>query len=65
MHEFEVGQLTRLTEYLVVQETPHQAAFEMPKLHNDFKQFYTQYDARRGKDFSRAFPQLNDWYSTL
>jgi hypothetical protein len=27
---------------------------------NDFKQFYTQYDQRRGKDFGLAFPELKN-----
>ena len=65
MHEFEVGQLTRLTEYLVVQETPHNEAFEMPKLHNDFKHFYQQYDVRRNKNFETTFPELKDWFNAL
>jgi hypothetical protein len=37
----------------------------MPKLHNDFKLFYGQYDARRGKDFQQSFPNLSQWYQTL
>ena len=65
MHQFEVGQLTRLIEYLQVVETPHSETFEMPKLHNDFKKFYTQYDIRRNHTFAKAFPQLEDWYETL
>ena len=65
MHEFENNQLTRLIEYLDVVETPHSEAFEMPKLLNDFKQFYTQYDERRGKNFAKTFPDLKDWYEQL
>ena len=65
MHQFEIGQLTRLIEYLQVVETPHSEAFEMPKLHNDFKKFYTQYDIRRNHQFPRAFPQLEEWYEAL
>jgi len=37
----------------------------MPKLLNDFKQFYSQYDQRRSKDFATAFPNLKEWYNTL
>ena len=65
MHEFERGQIKRLIEYLQVINTPHNEAFEMPKLHNDFKQFYQQYDVRRNKNFETTFPELNDWYTTL
>ena len=65
MHEFENNQLTRLIEYLDVVEVPHSEAFEMPKLLNDFKQFYTQYDERRGKNFAKTFPDLKDWYEQL
>ena len=46
-------------------KTPHSEAFDMPKLLNDFKHFYTQYDQRRGKDFSAAFPELQEWYDTI
>ena len=65
MHEFERGQIKRLIEYLHTVETPHTEAFEMPKLHNDFKQFYQQYDVRRNKNFETTFPELKDWYITL
>ena len=48
-----------------VVETPHSESFEMPKLHNDFKKFYTQYDLRRNKNFALAFPELEEWYESL
>jgi hypothetical protein len=48
-----------------VVKTPHSDAFEQPKLLNDFKQFYQQYDQRRGKDFVTAFPELKEWYNDL
>jgi organic radical activating enzyme len=65
LHEHEINHLQRLIDYLDVVKTPHSDAFEMPKLLNDFKQFYTQYDQRRSKDFSTAFPNLKDWYNSL
>jgi hypothetical protein len=34
-------------------------------LQRDFKNFYEQYDQRRGKDFRHTFPQLAEWYNTL
>ena len=65
MHDWEQGHMTRLIEYLQVVETPHSESFEMPKLHNDFKKFYQQYDVRRNKNFETTFPELNDWYKKL
>jgi len=65
MHEHELNHLQRLIDYLDVVKTPHSDAFDMPKLHNDFKQFYTQYGQRRNKNFTETFPALADWYNTL
>ena len=65
LHEHEVNHTQRLIDYLDVVKTPHSDTFEMPKLLNDFRQFYSQYDGRRHKNFSAAFPKLTDWYSTL
>ena len=65
MHEHEINHTQRLIEYLDTVKTPHSEAFEMPKLRNDFRQFYTQYDQRRGKDFVATFPQLKEWYESI
>ena len=65
MHEHELNHLRRLIDYLDVVKTPHSEAFDRPKLLNDFRQFYQQYDQRRGKDFKTAFPLLADWYDAL
>jgi len=65
LHEHEWNHVQRLVDYLDVVKTPHSDAFEMPKLLNDFKQFFSQYDQRRGKDFAQAFPALADWYNSL
>ena len=65
MHEHELNHTQRLIDYLDVVKTPHSETFDMPALHNDFKQFYTQYDQRRGKNFITTFPGLKDWYNTL
>jgi hypothetical protein len=64
-HQFEQGQVTRLIEYLQSVETPHSESFDMPKLLNDFKKFYQQYDKRRNKNFQETFPELADWYNNL
>ena len=65
LHEHEINHALRLRDYLATVESPHSEAFEMPKLLNDFKQFYTQYDQRRNKNFTETFPLLADWYNTL
>jgi hypothetical protein len=65
LHEHEVNHTQRLIDYLDVVKTPHSDTFEMPKLLNDFKKFYQQYDQRRGKDFASAFPELTEWYNDL
>ena len=65
MNEHEINHVTRLIEYLDLVTTPHSETFDMPRLHNDFKQFYRQYDQRRGKDFVQTFPVLKDWYNDL
>jgi len=66
LHEMERNQVRRLIDYLIEVEKPHsETDFEMSKLHNDFKQFYSQYDVRRNKDFVAAFPGLADWYNSL
>jgi hypothetical protein len=65
LHEHEWNHVQRLVDYLDVVKTPHSDAFDRPKLLNDFRQFYTQYDQRRSKDFHTAFPQLKEWYDSL
>ena len=64
-HEYEINHTQRLIDYLDVVQTPHSEAFETPKLLNDFKQFYQQYDQRRGKDFVTTFPNLKEWYESI
>ena len=65
LHEHEVNHLQRLIDYLDVVKTPHSETFDMPRLLNDFKKFYTQNDQRRGKDFIKTFPALEEWYNGL
>jgi organic radical activating enzyme len=65
MHEHEINHMNRLIEYLDRVKTPHSDTFEMPKLHNDFRQFYTQYDQRRNKNFQSVFPNLVGWYDSI
>ena len=65
LHEHERNHVQRLIDYLDIVKTPHSEAFDRPRLLNDFKQFYTQYDQRRGKCFDLAFPALKPWYESI
>jgi pyruvate-formate lyase-activating enzyme len=65
LHEFEVNQVGRLVSYLKEVDSPHSGAMTNSILQRDFKNFYEQYDQRRGKDFRVTFPQLTEWYDTL
>jgi organic radical activating enzyme len=65
LHEHEINHVMRLIDYLDVVKTPHSEAFDMPKLHNDFREFYKQYDQRRNKDFTKTFENLTEWYNTI
>jgi hypothetical protein len=61
MHEHEVNQLMRLITYLREPVTGP----ELPRMQNDFKQFYAQYDQRRGKNFIDTFPELKEFYEQI
>jgi len=65
LHQHERNHVQRLIDYLDVMRTPHSDAFDLPALHNDFGQFYRQYDQRRGKDFRCTFPNLQEWYDSI
>ena len=65
LHEHELNHTQRLLDYLDVVKTPHSEAFETPKLHNDFWQFYNQYDIRRNKNFDKTFPSMKEWHNEL
>lgn len=66
LNEWEVAQVRRLVDYLDTVKTPHQNTAETPKLYNDFKEFYRQYDVRRGKSFRDTFPkEMVDFYDNI
>jgi hypothetical protein len=65
LHEYEFNQLQRLIEYLNTVDSPHSGALSREILQRDFKNFYQQYDQRRGLDFKYTFTQLANWYDTL
>ena len=59
LHEHELEHIKRLIDYLQQDITVDN------NLLQDFKNFYQQYDQRRGKDFKYTFTQLTNWYNTL
>ena len=65
LHDHERNHVQRLIDYLDVVKTPHSDTFDLEKLRKDFKNFYTQYDQRREKNFTETFPDLAEWYNTL
>jgi hypothetical protein len=65
LHGFEIDQLKRLIDYLDVVITPHSGAMEQSVLQRDFKNFFTQYDQRRSKNFVETFPNLAEWYNEI
>jgi hypothetical protein len=65
LHGFEIDQLKRLIDYLDVVITPHSGAMEQSILQRDFKNFFTQYDQRRSKNFVETFPDLAEWYNEI
>ena len=62
----EANQISRLIEYLKPVDTPHTGADTLAKLQQDFKNFYKQYDTRRGKSFEKTFSnEIVTWYEQL
>ena len=59
-------QTQRLIDYLDVIKTPHKNVKDISQQALDFKNFYTQYDIRRGKDFRATFPkEFVEWYDSI
>ena len=66
LHEFEKNHVERLIDYLDMVKTPHGEGFDRAKAELDFKQFYTQYDQRRGKNFTETFSkEMVEWYNGI
>lgn len=61
----EIAHVQRLIDYLDVVKTPHRNTAETPKLYNDFRYFYEQYDKRRGLNFRSVFPTFVEWYDSI
>lgn len=64
--EFEITSIRRLIDYLdVIEATPEDRDSKLIK-QKDFKSFFTQYDQRRNKDFTKVFPEnLVSWYQAI
>lgn len=59
-------QTQRLIDYLDVIKTPHKNVKDPEQNKRDFKQFYSQYDIRRAKNFRETFPQeFVDWFDSI
>jgi organic radical activating enzyme len=65
LEHMEVNHTQRLIDYLDVVKTPHAGAATQAKLQKDFKNFYSQYDKRRNKDFVKTFPIIGEWYNGI
>lgn len=65
LHNMEREHIIRLINYLESVDSPHAGASPTSELERDFKKFYTQYDARRDKDFEKTFPELKAWYGNI
>ncbi len=61
----EIAHVQRLIDYFFVVKTPHRNTAETPKLYNDFRYFYEQYDRRRGFNFRDTFPTFVEWYDSI
>ena len=66
LSEGEKASIQRLIDYLDIVKTPHKNTAETPKLYNDFKAFFSQFDVRRVHNFRETFKgPIADWYETL
>lgn len=63
--ESELGTVERLVDYLDVVQTPHKASSAHEDLERDFKNFFVQYDQRRGKKLIQTFPLLKNWFESI
>lgn len=62
LHEMEINHIERLIEYL---KNKNNQLENIDLLRKYFKNYYTQYDNRRGKNFVKTFPTIGAWYSDL
>jgi hypothetical protein len=66
LNDGERASVQRLIDYLDIVKTPHKNTADMPKLYNDFKAFFAQYDVRRNKNFVETFPgPFAEWFESI
>lgn len=65
LHAMEVEHLNRLIDYLQENNNQLGPPGYIEQLQKDFKSYYTQFDARRNKNFTETFPELAEWYNEL
>lgn len=54
----EISKLKRIYDWMILPQDPHQL-----KIHrSDFFQFVTEHDRRRGTNFTKTFPELQEFY---
>ena len=59
-------QTQRLIDYLDTIKTPHKNVKDPEQNKRDFKQFYSQYDVRRAKNFRETFPpEFVEWFDSI
>ncbi len=64
LQDFEKDGIIRTIAYIREVQTGHSHTSSVESRERDFRSFFTQYDARRGKDFFETFkdePDLIDW----
>jgi organic radical activating enzyme len=66
LSDLEKNHIKRLLNYLRVIEVPHGEGFDRNQAEKDFKNFFIQYDQRRGKCFEDTFSSLLvNWYQSI
>ncbi len=66
LNDGERASVQRLIDYLDIVKTPHKNTAETPKLYNDFKTFFSQYDVRRNKNFMETFSgPFAEWFKSI
>jgi hypothetical protein len=58
LNEMEISNCKRLVTYLSQEQLPEE-------LQKNFKNYFIQYDKRRGKDFEKTFSIIGEWYSGI
>jgi organic radical activating enzyme len=62
----EIESVERLAHYLVKAEKAHHKSADRRILEIDFKNFFLQYDKRRGRSITNVFPKdLSDWFNSI